>query len=257
LNAKTAPDQRLPSNVFMSVAASATVLGGVGFACGFFGPMVFSPDANQGPMLGLFITGPVGTLLGVALGIILRALDLREAIASGALFAAAATIAIVTLYFSMPAPRYYADVVEGEVVDCAPPGSLREQTFEYWEQRIAKVTWAAPRARWKEDFDRMAAADPGVVLEVHVRRGRKLYENRKPWDRASFAAQPWTGSDAPTRYFARFAGGSCTGYPIGQHATYLARGESDKLWPPEVLSNFLGLQVIEPLPARFRDLVAM
>lgn len=46
----------------------ALVLGGIGFAGGFFGPMLFAPEANQGPLLGLFITGPGGALLGAILG---------------------------------------------------------------------------------------------------------------------------------------------------------------------------------------------
>lgn len=47
-----------------SVVTGAVVLGGIGFALGFFGPMLLAPRANQGPMLGIFITGPLGFLLG-------------------------------------------------------------------------------------------------------------------------------------------------------------------------------------------------
>jgi hypothetical protein len=32
--------------------------------------MVFRPDANQGPLLGIFITGPIGFLAGLAYGVI-------------------------------------------------------------------------------------------------------------------------------------------------------------------------------------------
>lgn len=38
------------------------------FAAGFFGPMVFTPGANQGPMLGLLVTGPLGVVVGLAWG---------------------------------------------------------------------------------------------------------------------------------------------------------------------------------------------
>jgi hypothetical protein len=48
----------------------ALIVGGIGFAAGFFGPMVFRPDANQGPLLGIFITGPIGFLAGLAYGVI-------------------------------------------------------------------------------------------------------------------------------------------------------------------------------------------
>ncbi|MFN0008254.1 MAG: hypothetical protein ACKVXR_10125 [Planctomycetota bacterium] len=52
-------------------AIGAVALGGIGFAGGFFGPILLAPDANQGPLLGIFITGPLGFLLGGILGAIL------------------------------------------------------------------------------------------------------------------------------------------------------------------------------------------
>lgn len=45
----------------------------IGFVGGFFGPMLLAPDANQGPLLGLFITGPGGTLLGALIGLAIAA----------------------------------------------------------------------------------------------------------------------------------------------------------------------------------------
>lgn len=48
----------------------AVVAGSVGFAGGFFGPIIFTPEANQGPLLGLFITGPLGFVAGGIAGLI-------------------------------------------------------------------------------------------------------------------------------------------------------------------------------------------
>jgi hypothetical protein len=48
----------------------ALILGGLGFAAGFFGPMILKPDANQGPLLGIFITGPAGFLVGLVYGVV-------------------------------------------------------------------------------------------------------------------------------------------------------------------------------------------
>jgi len=53
-----------------STMMSALVTGAVGFTAGFFGPMIFVPGANQGPLLGIFITGPLGLMLGGAGGAI-------------------------------------------------------------------------------------------------------------------------------------------------------------------------------------------
>jgi hypothetical protein len=52
------------SGVGAAVVRGALIVGGIGFVGGFFGPMIFAPGANQGPLLGLFITGPLGFLLG-------------------------------------------------------------------------------------------------------------------------------------------------------------------------------------------------
>ncbi|MBS0393672.1 MAG: hypothetical protein JSR54_03555 [Proteobacteria bacterium] len=52
------------AGIVRSITTGALLVGAIGFSAGFFGPMIFSPDANQGPMLGIFITGPLGFLAG-------------------------------------------------------------------------------------------------------------------------------------------------------------------------------------------------
>ena len=47
------------------------ILGGVSFLVGFIGPIIFSPESNQGPLLGIFVTGPVGLFVGLAIGALL------------------------------------------------------------------------------------------------------------------------------------------------------------------------------------------
>jgi hypothetical protein len=54
----------LSAGLFRSAGIGAAVTGGIGFCLGFFGPILLTPEANQGPLLGLFITGPLGAVLG-------------------------------------------------------------------------------------------------------------------------------------------------------------------------------------------------
>ena len=54
-----------------SVCLGAIVMGAIGFCAGFFGPIIFMPGANQGPLLGIFITGPLGFIVGGGIGGIL------------------------------------------------------------------------------------------------------------------------------------------------------------------------------------------
>lgn len=58
------------SGVLRSTIMGALLVGAISFSAGFFGPMIFTPGANQGPMLGIFITGPLGFLLGATGGAI-------------------------------------------------------------------------------------------------------------------------------------------------------------------------------------------
>lgn len=53
-------------------------VGGLAFLAGFIGPMILAPSANQGPLLGIFFTGPIGALVGLVWGIV-RAMGRRSA----------------------------------------------------------------------------------------------------------------------------------------------------------------------------------
>jgi hypothetical protein len=56
----------------------ALIVGGIGFTAGFFGPIIFSPQSNQGPLLGIFITGPLGFLAGAVIGAIVGFIRTRK-----------------------------------------------------------------------------------------------------------------------------------------------------------------------------------
>ena len=55
--------------VLFKILKPAVILGAIAFAVGFFGPLIWAPDANQGPLLGIFITGPLGFVFGLGWGV--------------------------------------------------------------------------------------------------------------------------------------------------------------------------------------------
>jgi hypothetical protein len=59
------------------IATWAFAIGVVCFSVGFFGPMIFAPGANQGPLLGILITGPLGFLGGLGVGVLREILGYR------------------------------------------------------------------------------------------------------------------------------------------------------------------------------------
>jgi len=54
------------------------VVGGVAFLAGFVGPILLMPGANQGPLFGIFVTGPLGCVVGTAGGVIAAKLKRRN-----------------------------------------------------------------------------------------------------------------------------------------------------------------------------------
>lgn len=61
-----------PKPISDPIVSTALCIGAVSFAIGFIGPALFS-ESNLGPLLGIFVTGPLGFLGGALIGIILSA----------------------------------------------------------------------------------------------------------------------------------------------------------------------------------------
>jgi hypothetical protein len=54
------------------------IVGGIGFVAGFVGPIIFTPESNQGPLLGIFITGPLGFIVGALAGYLISLFTARK-----------------------------------------------------------------------------------------------------------------------------------------------------------------------------------
>jgi hypothetical protein len=52
-------------------ATMTVVIGVISFLAGFAGPIILDPNSAQGPLLGIFFTGPLGALAGAVLGAII------------------------------------------------------------------------------------------------------------------------------------------------------------------------------------------
>jgi len=235
----------------------ALVLGAVGFACGFFGPLIFSPDANQGPLLGIFITGPAGLVVGFVLGLFVSFLPINRYLRHAVLGVACVALAGVTLYLSMPAQAYQGRIIDAEIAGCQRPAELIDQAIERWKIEIAR-SGAPARSGWQEGARRDAQTDSGVVLQMHVFRERPIYENLKPWNKGTLEAKPWQLENEMRFYYARGAGASCSEYPEPGRKLYFPVSEQEIThnWPPLALPNLLDMQVLAPVPARYQSLTA-
>jgi len=228
------------------------VLGAAGFVAGFIGPMIFVPDANQGPLFGMLISGPIGAVLGLAFFGFSSLLRISAGTQWRLLLWTTLTGVLITLVLIQPGPALHGTVFNAEVLGCSSPMDVETETLKYWEQRIAKVTWATPRADWQRDMHNALQNAPGVMLALQLTRKRSVYENRKPWNRGQLFAKDWQDVYEKKSYY--HASGSCDEFSSGlklqgfEHYTLNGRMEAPTNWPPTEFGNIIDASTFTDVP---------
>lgn len=207
-------------------------------------------------MLGLFITGPGGLVLGLIAGFVLAVLNVSPAFERGMLISIASLVALGTLYASTPPPEFMGRIVDAEPAACMAPADALPGAVSEWQKSIDQLPRAQPRAGWREDAERVAKADTGAVITMRIRRDVLVYEQRKPWNYGKLVLQPWRNSAQNYSYYMRTAAG-CTNFAKLKRDVYfpVTERESGAGWPPVTLPNILRMQVLGPVPDKYQDLL--
>ncbi len=67
---------------FLRVSLWAAGIGLISFLGGFYGPLFFGPESPQGPLFGIFISGPAGAIIGCIVGLVLSIRHVRSHVTS-------------------------------------------------------------------------------------------------------------------------------------------------------------------------------
>ena len=255
------PRPRSDERIRPSVGLWAAALGAAGFVAGFFGPIALNPDANQGPLVGLFITGPGGAIAGLVLGVLFRMLSVTNIARVRSLLGACAVLALGTLWFCLPEPAVRGYVIDATVADCARPAAFGKEALARWQAAVARTTWAHPPADWPQRALANLDRDAGVVLTLNVARRAPLQEHRKPWDLGRRDLGAWQASSATERFYANDEGTTCAAYLARPRALYLPFDPSPgnpnqpaAVWPPLDTNGFLSVLTLGPVPAEYARL---
>jgi hypothetical protein len=250
------------AEVRLGILVWVIVLGGAGFAAGFLGPIALNPEANQGPLVGIFVSGPLGALAGLVLGTIFRIVPVTDRLRLYALVSICSVLAVGTLYYCLPEPKVRGYVIEAEVEGCDAPGRAFAAALAEWEKAVAYATWATPPADWKDTARRNVDRDPGRVLTMRIVRRSTIHEHRKPWNAGLLTASAWAASDEAERYYVRDAGRDCAAYRARGRDLYTPytersadRIEPAAIWPPTDAIGFLGLMELGEVPSEYRRLI--
>ncbi|MGD9598277.1 MAG: hypothetical protein AB7G76_11345 [Steroidobacteraceae bacterium] len=243
-----------PRRRWPPVGLWALTLGVVGFWAGFYGPLALSPDANQGPLLGIFITGPGGVIGGLVLGAVFRSLPISNARRWLALLAANVVFLLGILYFCLPPPETHGHLVKGTLARCQLPAEVGDEGIRYWKDRIAGAPWMEVRDGWQDELPGLIAREPGVVLTIDVQRENRVVQHRKPWNRGRIGAEGWHDKPGTQRYFASFGGAACADYPADLPTLFVPYGQTSAAWPPDDLAGLLHLVRVERTSPPLLDL---
>jgi hypothetical protein len=239
--------RRLPGvkAIFERAVRWAVICGAIGFAIGFFGPLIFSPEANQGPLLGIFITGPGGAVLGFLLGL----LPLEEPTRRLLLFPLVLIGVGVLFYFGGPKPLYLGQVLDGRVLSCESAEPLLPAAIAAWNKTVAERGRGHERPDWKTDAPRTLERDPGVVVTFQAERWTTLHEGRRSWNQGKRWSTGWVNEPQSHRAFARVWGSDCKAVPLDQRGLYIDRELQWGDWPPKHSPGVLSLHLLEPVSA--------
>jgi hypothetical protein len=232
------------------------ILGAVGFAAGFFGPMIFVPEANQGPLVGIFMSGPAGVALGLLLYAACRLLHLSAQSQWRLLSAVAAAGAVATLLAIQPQPALRGTLYDSEVKACRSPRAAVAETLQYWNGRIAEVTWAEPRSGWQQDVQETLEHAPGILVSVEVTRQNSVFEKRKPWNRGTEFASGWKQVSEMKSFYQAI--GSCDDFPVGGNVRGFVKYdlggkiEPPKDWPPREFEALIDASMYSAVPEPFK-----
>ncbi|HEV7608535.1 MAG TPA: hypothetical protein VGO61_14415 [Steroidobacteraceae bacterium] len=233
-------------------------LGLAGFAAGFFGPMIFVPDANQGPMVGIFISGPAGVALGFVLYAFCSLLKVTAQNQWRLLLGTLVVGVLATLLGVQPSPALQGTILEAEVMSCSSPRAVEAETLKYWDARIAEVTWSPPREGWRQDMRATLQEAPGAVVAVRVLRENSVFEDRKPWNHGTLFASGWVAKAEEKSFYG--AEESCDEYPSGRRFKAFeshdlnGKIEPPIVWPPTDAAQAINASSFSAVPERFKAL---
>lgn len=235
------------------------ILGGCGLVAGIAGPIKLNPQFQLGPLIGVFITGPLGLLLGVAGYFISRWLQIPQSAQWRYIAALAVVLVAGTILASFPSSEFRFYIVNSVVTGCRPTSALHDDLLAQWQDRVDNSKGVEPRAGWKREMSAQLQSANGVIVDARITRRTEVRELRKPWNRGTLVAQDRTKAEEMTSYFDDAVDASCTKYANGRPLeSYVDYGTSSYSppgsdWPPVALDRVVMRGRLIAVPADYRQ----
>jgi hypothetical protein len=236
----------------LSPLAQAAVIGAVLFIAGYLFPVWRMPYANQGPLVGFFL-GPLGALLGLALGLLGQRLHWRPPAAALVLIGSSAALVVAVWVMCEPEDLLVSTLVEGSVVKCSTPSDSSGEVLARWEQSIKVNPQKTVARSWREDVLRTLRSSSGYLATFRSERIRDIYVGRRASNLGVTYAGQWRERREDARYFVEVE--PCLTGLGTMHKVYLVVRpvwpDRDRFPPDDASRLFHGVEVLAPVPPKF------
>lgn len=235
------------------------VLGGCGLVAGIWGPIRFNPQFQMGPLIGVFITGPLGAILGLVGYFVSRWLDWPMSTQWRAIAAVGTLLVAGTILSSFPGPEFKAFIVNGVVERCRPVSDLRDELIVEWQTRVDNIKSTEPAPGWQQAMTSTIESASGIVVNTRITHRSEIRVQRKPWNRGTLIAIDRTKADDHVVFLDETAGASCANYASGKLLESFVdfvtsrpvRDSND--WPPTEISRIITHLELKPVPPEYQQ----
>lgn len=226
------------------------VLGVVGLVVGYWGPLRYSPSLSQGPLLGLFFTGPLGFVLGCAFGLLVNRVHVSPIPREGIFLSLILLVGGGAFVLSQPDPVPIGIIVDGVIRGCQIPATMIPDTEKRWQDLAVSDPSITLRPGWEAEMAGALKQSTLIVVDLNVARVRNIYRRREG-PRERIFAKPWT----PVRWSQGFLmappGPKCAGYHVGSRAllwlpTQSGQGAGGSV--EKLVARWLDISEVQPVP---------
>jgi uncharacterized membrane protein YeaQ/YmgE (transglycosylase-associated protein family) len=239
----------------------AATLGLCGFLAGFIGPLILVPEANQGPLLGIFITGPIGFLAGIILWALSKHFAWTPKTQKRVLYTGCAALvgAVITVSLT-PNPKWLGWIYQVELISCQAPAAEVDTALKEWRERVAHSSWKEPRANWEAEIASTLREDKGSVVRAKI-LVEKVVRAEKPLSRnEKISVFPIQTDPNNLREISFYLPQPCSELTLNSKSYYFVGSDRMHImanpnlpWPPTAVSDLLIKATLEPLPDWLKD----
>lgn len=242
-----------PTKSTTQIIIWAATLGVVGLVCGYSGQFwLLKTGDSLGPMLGIILTGPAGFVVGIVLGGFSSKYQLTAWHNVLFLAIAALIVGIGSLYLTVAEYKPVVRLVDAEIVGCEPPDKLLADQTKHWSERIGTTP---NRPNWQQEIPVMVQTQPGAVLTIRIHREAWVRQQQWRWGEVSIKADRWKSANETKKVFVAInspgSPAACVHFAVGARRYSSLTWEEFDLIPPEKLSRFLWLPVLQQVPATY------